>query len=136
MARVKKGVNAHKRHKKILKQAKRLLRSKEQGIQSSQSGRNESAQIGLRRQKAEEETVQTDVDCKNQRCGKGERNVLQQTDGWTEEERNRNQQKDAFRDGDLRCSGFCTALRDSEKKRAEKNINRTGDTDSRPAERN
>ena len=30
MARVKKGVNAHKRHKKVLKYGKRVLRRKEQ----------------------------------------------------------------------------------------------------------
>ena len=33
MARVKKGVNAHKRHKKVLKMAKGLLRCKEQDFQ-------------------------------------------------------------------------------------------------------
>ena len=34
MARVKKGVNAHKRHKKVLKMAKGYYGAKEQDIQS------------------------------------------------------------------------------------------------------
>ena len=37
MARVKKGVNAHKRHKKVLKHGERLLRCQEQDIQRLRS---------------------------------------------------------------------------------------------------
>ena len=81
---------------KNLKAGKGLLRTEEQGLQSCKSGSDESAQICLCWKKAEEETVQTDVDCKNQRGCKNQRHVLQQTDGRTEEERYRNQQKDAF----------------------------------------
>ena len=97
MARVKKGVNAHKRHKKILKLAKGFYGAKEQSIQSRESGSDEILKIRVCRQKVKEETVQTDVDRENQRGCENERYQLQQTDGRSQKVRYRNQQKDAFR---------------------------------------
>ena len=47
MARVKKGVNAHKRHKN-LKISEGLLRHKEQGVQSCKSGSDEILKICIR----------------------------------------------------------------------------------------
>ena len=111
MARVKKGVNAHKRHKKILKLAKGFYGAK---IQSRESGSDEILKIRVCRQKVKEETVQTDVDRENQRGCENERYQLQQTDGRSQKVRYRNQQKDAFRNGDLRRTCIRSTLRNRE----------------------
>ena len=89
MARVKGGLNAHKRHKKILKQAKGFYgaKSKQFKVANQAVMRSlRSAYIGRKL---------------NQRCSKNERHELFQAYERSQEERNRNQQKDALRDGYL-----------------------------------
>ena len=78
MARVKKGINAHKRHKKVLKQAKGYYGAK-QAVQGSKPCGNESVKKRICRQKAEKETVQTALDSKNKCRRKNERLIIQQT---------------------------------------------------------
>ena len=75
MARIKGGMNAKKKHNRVLKMAKgyRGARSKQYRI-AKQSVINKL----LRRKKAEKETVQTAVDRSYQRCCKNQRLILQQ----------------------------------------------------------
>ena len=113
MARVKKGVNAHKRHKKILKLAKGFYGAKSKVFRAANPA-VKSSSFRIRRQKVKEETVQTDVDRENQRGCENERYQLQQTDGRSQKVRYRNQQKDAFRNGNLRRAGIRSTLRNRE----------------------
>ena len=83
MARVKKGVNAHKR----------LPRGESRG--------DEITAVRIRWKKAQKERLSETLDRPDQRWRENERHQLQPSDGRTEEERNRNQQKNALRDGDL-----------------------------------
>ena len=52
MARIKKGVTAHARHKKILKQAKGFYGTKKKCIQGGEYCRDESTQRGQRDRKS------------------------------------------------------------------------------------
>ena len=73
MARIKGGLNAKKRHNRVLKLAKgyRGARSKQYRVakQSVMRALNKF----LRRQKTEKTSVQTALDCTYQRCCKNER---------------------------------------------------------------
>ena len=99
MARVKKGVNAHKRHKKVLKMAKGFYGAKSKTFKAAKPGYYESSSFSIRRKKEQEERIQKTVDRKNQRSSKNERYLIQQTYGRSQEIKHRYQQKDAFRDG-------------------------------------
>lgn len=68
MARIKGGLNAKKKHNRVLKLAKgyRGARSKQYRV-AKQSVMRALTESG---QKAEEETVQTVMDCQNQCCCK------------------------------------------------------------------
>ena len=67
MARIKGGMNAKKKHNRVLKLAKgyRGARSKQYRVAKQSVMRALTSSYG---QKAEEETVQTVMDCKNQCC--------------------------------------------------------------------
>ena len=68
MARIKGGMNAKKKHNRVLKLAKgyRGARSKQYRVAKQSVMRAFNKFICW--QKAEKETVQTVMDCKNQRC--------------------------------------------------------------------
>ena len=74
MARIKGGLNAKKKHNRVLKLAKgyRGARSKQYRVakQSVMRALTESVNRIIQGQKAEEETVQTVMDCQNQCCCK------------------------------------------------------------------
>ena len=84
MARIKGGLNAKKRHNRVLKLAKgyRGARSKQYRV-AKQSVMRASDQL-LRRQKREKETVQTAVDRSYQRSSTYQRSFLQQVHVWLE----------------------------------------------------
>ena len=87
MARVKKGVNAHKRHKKVLKLAKGFYGAKSKVFRAANPAvmrSLRSAYVGRKLKKRRSQKV-----------------------------RYRNQQKDAFRNGYLRCTGIRCTLRNS-----------------------
>ena len=95
MARVKKGVNAHKRHKKVLKQAKGYYGQRSKNFRAANPAvmrALRSAYIGRKLKK-----FQKALDRQNQCRRQTERNQLQQTDRRSEEERHRHQQKNAVR---------------------------------------
>ncbi len=95
MARIKGGLNAKKKHNRVLKLAKgyRGARSKQyrvakqsvmRALTSSYAGRKQKKrqfrQLWIARKKAEETSVQTALDRTYQRCCKNERIILQQND--------------------------------------------------------
>ena len=96
MARVKKGLNARKKHKKILKLAKGFYGQKSKVFRAANPAVTEIPQFCLCRKKEQEKRIQKTLDRKNQCRRKNERHFLQQADEWPEGFRNRNQQKDAF----------------------------------------
>ena len=109
MARVKKGVNAHKRHKKVLKMAKGYYGAKSKTFRAAKPATMRalrSAYVGRKNKKRDYRTV----DRKNQRCCKNERYLLQQTDRRPEEIQHRYQQKDAVRTGYPRSCCIRTAV--------------------------
>ena len=95
MARVKKGVNAHKRHKKILKQAKGFYGAKSKVFRAANPAvmrALRSAYVGRKLKKRQ----YRQVDSPYQRRSQDERPQLQQTDGRPQKVRHPDQQKDAF----------------------------------------
>ena len=78
MARIKGGLNAKKKHNRVLKLAKgyRGARSKQYRVAKQSVMR--ALTTAYAGQKAEEETVQTVMDCQNQCCSKNERTFIQQ----------------------------------------------------------
>lgn len=83
MARIKGGLNAKKKHNRVLKLAKGYRGARSKQYMSSKTVRNESFNKFLCRQKTEKTSVQTALDRKNQRSCKNERFILQQTDAWS-----------------------------------------------------
>ena len=78
MARIKGGLNAKKKHNRVLKMAKGYRGARSKAVQDCKAVRNARPDQLLCRQKREKETVQTAVDCPYQRCSTYQRPVLQQ----------------------------------------------------------
>ena len=83
MARIKGGLNAKKKHNRVLKLAKgyRGARSKQYRVAKQSVMR--SSYIFLRRKKREEETVQKTLDCSYQCSSKNEWTFIQQIYVWS-----------------------------------------------------
>ena len=85
MARVKRGVVAGRRHKKILKKAKGYLQCPAQGIPHGQAGRHQGRPVCLSRPAREEARVPRAVDHAHQRRRAAVRADLQHDDRRTEQ---------------------------------------------------
>lgn len=93
--RIKRGVNAVKKRRKILKLAKGYFGGRFEEIQSGASGGHEIAELRVHRQKAQKERFPPAVDRAYQRRGEAQRPFLQQTDVRAEKRGHRTQQKNA-----------------------------------------
>ena len=95
MARVKGGMNAKKKHNRVLKLAKgyRGARSKQYRVAKQSVMRALTSSYAGRKQKT---SVQTVMDCSYQRCSKNERFILQQINARIKISWCGHQQKDAF----------------------------------------
>ena len=99
MARVKKGVNAHKRHKKVLKMAKGFYGAKSKTFKAAKPATMRalrSAYVGRKNKKREYRKLWI---ARINAAARMNDIIIQQTDGRTQEVKHRDQQKDAFRDG-------------------------------------
>ena len=114
MARVKKGVNAHKRHKKILKLAKGFYGAKSKVFRAANPAVMRSLRSAYVGRKLKKRQYRQMWIARINAAARMNDNGLQQTDGRPQKVRYRNQQKDAFRNGDLRRTCIRSTLRNRE----------------------